>query len=197
MSRLIFGVTLLIAVALAGSAAAAPAELAARTETWVEATLGVDIPDRPLTLADTAGCGGTDTALGCDAIAWTDRIEVTPLIWIRLDNAERDRRDRHGAGATVIHELLHGRSPGTERALEEGIAEALAHDLYPAWAKAFGVRYAGAPTVVAMHEVDAVRKASALATGKPWKSRDARLWRRDLWRADAATREQVYAAAWG
>jgi hypothetical protein len=201
MSRLIFGVTFLIALVLAGSAAAAPADLAARTETWVEHTLHTDIADRPFTLMSDSTCGGVATdMLGCAAVAFGDRIEVTPFVWWTLDNAERTGLDPHRQGALVLHELLHdNHAPDTPQALEEGIVEAVALDLYPAWAKWVGLRPGPRDIVSTSYpkELDAVRKASALATGKPWKSRDARLWRRDLWRADAATREQVYAAAWG
>jgi hypothetical protein len=190
-----------LAIAMSGSAAAAPADLAARTETWVERTLRVEIPDRPLMAMTNSGCGGVVTdMLGCDAVAYHDRIEVTPEVWWEIDNLERTGLDPYRRGALVLHELLHdNHAADTPRELEEGVVEAVALDLYPAWAKAMGLRPAPRDIVSTSYPVerDAVRKASALATGKPWKSRAARLWRRDLWRADAATRQEVYAAAWG
>jgi len=68
-----------------------------------------------------------------------------------------------------LHELSHvpanaacwGEPGSAERDLEEGIADALARDLFA---------------------------ASARATGRGWRSREARLWRRALWASDCAGR---------
>jgi hypothetical protein len=190
----------LVAGAIIQRATATPTDLAARTETWLEQTLRVELTDRPFTLMADSTCGGVATdMLGCEAVAFGNRIEVTPFVWWTLDNAERTRLDPYRRGALVLHELLHdNHAPTTPRHLEEGIVEAVALDLYPAWAKWVGLRPGPRDIVSTSYpkELDAVRKASALATGKPWKSRAARLWRRDLWRADAATRVAVYEAAW-
>lgn len=189
-------------IAMVGQAAAAPGDLAARTETWMERTLGVELPARPLVAADISTCGGVATDIGgCEAVAFGDRIEVGPETWRDIEVVERTGIDRYRRGQLLLHELLHDdHAAWTPTDLEEGIVEAVSQDLYAAWGKAMGLREwsrADVNTSSYPAQLAAVRKASALATGVPWKSRAARLWRRDLWRADAVTRVEMYEAAWG
>ena len=92
----------------------------------------------------------------------------------------------------LLHESLH--TDGTHE--EEGIVDAFTWDLFPAWSyRLTGVRQPMAAAVYPS-EVQAIRKASSLATGSPWRTRPARLWRRALWKADEHTRQALLADAW-
>jgi hypothetical protein len=190
----------LVAGAIVQRATAAPADLVSRTEAWVEGTVGVDLPDRVVAPLEAASCtAGGAGSFGCVGAAYRDRIELHPAVWRSLGVIDATGRDGWAEGETLLHELLHtDRDDATPTALGEGIVDAVAKDLYMPWTRAMGLTHwnwnasqSSYPT-----ELAAVRKASALATGKPWRSRAARLWRRDLWRADAATRVAVYEAAW-
>ncbi len=173
-------------------AQAAPAEsvqaLAERSEAWIERTLRVEIPDRPVSEgppAVMADCGGVAAAYGhdkgCAGLAYPDRI--------LLDRATF-RGIRALAGGSwwpwfshhpyaLLHEQLH--HVDDREWADEGINDAVAWDLYPAWSRAmFGFRL-HAPRI-ARADVQVVRKASALATGGTWRTREARMIRRH-WRA--------------
>lgn len=63
--------------------------------------------------------------------------------------------------------------------VEEGAVEAVTHDLRPAWLKRVRGRDAAVP-VAYPQWVASVRRASAVATKRPWKSSRARLWRARL-----------------
>lgn len=196
--------TTFAALALAGavpvSAPASPGTVAARTEAWVESVLRVDLTDRPFVRASMEGCGGMTAPLGCDALAYYDRVEIGTEPWVDIVRMERTRRDPWRRGQLLLHEILHDdHALATPVGLEEGIAEAVSIDLYAAWGRAMKLVSWPAEDVYSSsypEELAAVRKASALATGRPWKSRAARLWRRDLWRADSATRVAMYESAW-
>lgn len=107
-----------------------------------------------------------------------------------------------------LHELLH--KPDTAAGCyreEEAIVDALTRDLAPAlvW-RTLGVPM-GQPVQTVYDQrgpngepsVGDVRAASAAATGQPWRSREARLWRRAIWAASCDGRqamlEQANAAA--
>jgi hypothetical protein len=186
----------LVAGAIVQRASATPTDLAARTEVWLERTLGVELPSRPIVESELDAC--VERGISCSAIASADRIELHPTLYADLVRADERRRDGYGTGATLIHEMLHSDRDLERTDLAEGIVEAVAKDLYLPWARAMGLeRWHWFPAESPyFDELVAVRKASARATGKPWTSRAARLWRRDLWRADAATRVAVYEAAW-
>ena len=194
--------TVLAALAFgAGVATASPVDLSARTEVWLEGTLGVDLPDKPVMPLNAASCTAAGAgSFGCVGAAYHDRIELHPDVWRNLTRVDEKGRDGWGDGGTLLHELLHTeRDDATPVALGEGIVEAVAKDLYLPWTRAMRLTvWNWQPTLSPYErELAAVRKASALATGKPWKSRAARLWRRDLWRMDAEGRVAVYTAAWG
>lgn len=82
----------------------------------------------------------------------------------------------------VLHEVLHqvamrqGLEDGPDMATEEGVVEAVTHDLRPVWLKR--VRGQAVPVPVAYPQwVATVRRASARATSAPWTSPAARAWR--------------------
>jgi hypothetical protein len=187
---------------LAGPAAASPADLAARTDAWLERTLGAELTDKQVEPLNAASCAAAENAgqFGCVGAAYRDRIELHPDVWRNITRIDETGRDGWGEGATLLHELLHTeRDDATPVALGEGIVEAVAKDLYLPWTRGMRLTVWNWDPILTPYpaEVAAVRKASALATGKPWKSRAARLWRRDLWRMDAESRVAVYEAAWG
>ncbi|MBL6633187.1 MAG: hypothetical protein ISP32_02195 [Thermoleophilia bacterium] len=85
----------------------------------------------------------------------------------------------------LLHEVLHqvgmerGLEEGGHMSVEEGAVEAVTHDLRPAWLK----RIMGRNRAVAVaypQWVASVRRASAVATQRPWKSSAARAWRARL-----------------
>lgn len=82
----------------------------------------------------------------------------------------------------VLHEVLHqigmanGLEGGAQMPLEEGLAEAVSHDLRPAWLRAVRGRDAAVPLAYRT-EVAQVRQMSARATRRPWTSAAARAWR--------------------
>lgn len=181
-----------VLLAWAAPALSTPPALAERTDAWLEATLGVAIPDRPV--FEITGAAAQECE--CRAQAWDDRLEFTPSVWNGLASLDHEPVDYSADGQALLHETLHTADGMTitNPALEEGVVDALALDLYPAWGKAMGVYvWPTAPNYPA--EVRLVRTASARATGTPWRSRAARLWRRDLWRADQSTRTALVVAA--
>lgn len=86
---------------------------------------------------------------------------------------------------SVLHEVLHqvgmdrGLEDGGEMHIEEGVVEAVTHDLRPAWLARTTGRDLAVP-VAYPQWVASVRRASARATGRPWKSAAARHWRARL-----------------
>lgn len=111
-------------------------------------------------------------------------------------------RPEFDAGAIGVYVRIHESLHKADTALycpgqEEAIVDALARDLLPALLKRMGY----APAIVhtaydtrgpnGEASVGDVRAASAVATGEPWTSRSARLFRRALWAADCATRSQM------
>lgn len=212
---------LAVAAALVpATAAAAPAPIPAgslptRAERFVERTLQVPIPHRPfIGVAGELPCAGTLYAGGrpmlCDALAYPDRIEVRRAILVQLRGVERHRLDL-GAVELMLHEILH--RPASEQAvaealatgelaiapgLEEGRVQALALDLLPAFCRSQRIT-CGQVSRVAPYavEVNAVRAWSVRVTqGSPWRSRAARLARRQLWAAAPADAQRMYDDAW-
>lgn len=90
--------------------------------------------------------------------------------------------DRH---VSMLHEVLHqvgmarGLEGGDDMATEEGSAEAVAHDLRPAWLRRVMGRDQAVPVAYPAW-VASVRRASAAATGSRWTSPAARAWRAQL-----------------
>lgn len=197
----------LVLVPAAGAAPAPPQtqRLADETAGWIEGVTRVELQDRRVELVDAfsvrADLAG-DTAAA--VVPWSgERTEVRSLYGPALQViAERGRPWSPYVARLLIHELLHRLRDAAggdvsivtreDLRIEEGAVEALAADLWPAWTARFTGRRPApwAPTTYE-EEVIAVRAASALATGHPWESRPARLWRRDLWSATIAGRRAM------
>lgn len=170
------------------------------TADWMAATLHASVPHRTIAVydslpADRAGQmhddGAVDLTSGvAGEIQAMPRLRAPGLIVISF-----------GAGHVLVHELLHrpetaacwGPRPGGVD-VEEGVVDALALDLLPAW----GRRFLGAPTIETSFypaDVAAIRAASARATGsRTWRTRGARLWRRSLWAASCDGRVAMLGA---
>ena len=115
---------------------------------------------------------------------------ATPgAVWFSTRDAEVFARpprqwppDRH---VSMLHEVLHqvgmarGLEGGDDMPAEEGSAEAVAHDLRPAWLRKVMGRDQPVP-VAYPGWVASVRRASAAATGAAWTSPAARAWRARL-----------------
>jgi hypothetical protein len=177
-------------------------QLVDRSEAWVSARVGEPVPDRPFVadaalLDEVCQPGRTlhpSAAGNCGAVADADVVTFRPWVIRELARMGRTRGDwwlAPGVAALVVHEQLH--VPGRDRArLDEGVVEALAIDLAPAWARQVaGIRLPYLPAPGYAAEVNVVRKASARATGGSWRSRAARHWRLDLWRLDSDERDRL------
>jgi hypothetical protein len=85
----------------------------------------------------------------------------------------------------LLHEVLHqvgmerGLEEGGHMSVEEGAVEAVTHDLRPGWLARITGRDVAVP-VAYPQWVASVRRASAVATKRPWKSAAARQWRARL-----------------
>jgi hypothetical protein len=179
----------------ATEAVGAPDDVAQRSEAFLERTLGVQIADRPVVLGthdEMETCGGQPALAalmgGCAGLAYDDHIAVSAHVLSGLENREP------WALGVIFHEQGHRTDdlPG----LDEGIVQALTADLCPSlasflWGKRGACEYGVYPD-----EVRAVRVASARATGEPWRSRAARMWRRGLWLAHHDARVTMFARAW-
>ena len=189
-------VMVLALLALACSQALGAADdVAKRSQAFLERTLGVQVSDRPVVLGthpEMETCGGQPALAalmgGCAGLAYEDRIAVSVSVLMGLEDRET------WALGVIFHEQAHRSDdlPG----LDEGVVQALTADLCPSlafslWGKRGACEYGVYPD-----EVRAVRVASTRATGEPWRSRAARIWRRALWLADHDARVAMFAGAW-
>ncbi len=112
---------------------------------------------------------------------------ATPgVVWLPAADAAMFARPARQWSAdrltALLHEVLHqvgmdrGLEDGGQMAIEEGAVEAVTHDLRPAWLKRTRGRDAAVP-VAYPQWVATVRRASTVATTRPWKSAAARKWR--------------------
>lgn len=213
------GVVFIVVYFIAGAASALAmdppndqrpvAALQVETDRWIETTLHAYVQDREVVpvvdferwgepFASRRGLRGLVPVEG----TWTEiRSEfVAKLVELQ------DRRGGSAGGREAIlillHELLHRNEHlnGTQddRDLEEGITEAMTLDLAPAYARQVVGRridfedYSGS---IYDEIVLDIRGASSIATGRPWWSRAARLWRRELWAASIDGRRLMMARA--
>lgn len=202
-----------LALALAGApalvwvgvAVAAPAPPAAQaradaTAGWLGRTLHQDIPPRAVIVAAaedmSAACGARCTAY----VPFTDPTTIItsrPVAsgWARLATDWR----AVALGHVLVHELLHRRDLNTaaygDGWVEEGVTDAVTVDVMPAWCR--WALDAACPAVRPVYRarVAAIRAASARATGSTtWRTRAARIWRRQLLAADTAARRLMLEA---
>lgn len=177
--------------------------IADRTARWLARTLLAEVRVRPIVVTDALTRAENAGEFYVADEHGPERILVRP--WIAEAIVSRQgvnvgsRQGYFPGGAhLLLHELLHRADtaacwhPGPgEVDVEEGIVDALAVDLAPAWGRAFwGERIFVLPHYRA--EVAAVRAASARATGSAsWRTREARSWRRSLWGASCEGRSAL------
>ena len=190
----------------AGVAHAAPAPPAAqatadRTADWLTRTLHRPIARRSVVVQDagqmTVACGDAKCAAYVPFSA-PGTIVTTPDVadlWARTPATPAGA----SAGHLLRHELLHADTlTATEYGdgwVEEGAVESVNADLDGAWCRWELDLACSTTRPVWAERVAAVRAASARGTGsRTWRTRPARLWRRDLLAADAAGRQAMLAA---
>lgn len=186
-----------LAAALPGAAAASPA---AQAETDRIAAVASDLLHAPVPTRTLAAPEPVVVEfLANERRAWDAYVMDGPDVYVRPWVVGALERRTCTAAALMLHELLHRPEVGTEDAVEEGIAEALRLDLYPAVAKRLGCR--GWRTLIGTlpmypAEVSDVMTSSVYATGsRRYSDRAARLWRRELWAASRDGRRDMLAAA--
>lgn len=193
----LIGVAIWAGVAHAAAPAGAQAEVD-RTAAWLTSVLHRPIPTRTIDTQSASEMAATCGSLRCIAYVpfnQPDRVVTTPNVVQALARIRR-HPDGADAGYLAIHELLHTRNLSPEDYgdgdLEEGVVDAVTLDVYPAWlhwrltdeAAMWGPAYP--------RQVAAVRYASARATGsRTWRTRAARIWRRQLLESDATGRQQM------
>ena len=96
----------------------------------------------------------------------------------------------------VLHEVLHqvamvnGLEADVDMSAEEGLVEAVTHDLKRQWLRQVRGRD-GRVAIAYRGWVTSVRRASAAATGTRWTSRDARIWRARMVGTPPASRQVI------
>ena len=174
----------------ATAADAATAEsLHARTSAWVASHLRVPVPVRTLEVM----AQDTDEHEAVVTFA-TNTLRVRANLYAAWgDLARGPVAWDESAIRILIHESLHLR--GSADPLNEGVVDAVAIDMTPAWMRAFVGPDARPDGVGSSYPglVRHVRALSASATCGPWRGRDARLWRRAYLIADDRARVQMAA----
>lgn len=179
-----------------GVAKAAPSQAEAdRIATWMARELRADVPTRTLAAArhhqldDTCAAGQDWTAYMCSED--TSVLRIRPWLVGALE-----RRTCH-ALRVMLHELAHSPRGFSDTGLEEGVADALSLDLYPAAARQLGCRGRGSYIPGTYYrQAEDVWTTSVAATGSRDRvARAAREWVRRLWAADPGTRVRMVGEA--
>jgi hypothetical protein len=179
-------VGVLIAAACTGTAHAAPAQVEAdRIAGWMAHQLHADVPTRTLVAARhhqlDQQCAVTATWIAYVCERDMSVLRIRPWLVGALE-----RRSCDGL-RVMLHEFAHSDRGFPAIRVEEGIADALSLDLYPAAARQLGCRGRGSYIPIPFYPGDArmVWTTATVATGSRdrW-ARAARLWVRRLWAAD-------------
>lgn len=163
-----------------------------RTAAWLSRVLRAEIPSRPVEVTEDLHFPVNEAEFYPSGL-----IKARPAVETALAFREGVTigGKRYAPGAHIlVHESLHREAtvacwwPETGLNIEEGIVDALAADLVPAWGWHFWrERLFVFPRYPV--EVAALRAASARATGaKTWRERAPREWRRKLWAASCEGR---------
>lgn len=169
-----------------------------RTAAWLSRVLRADIPSRPIEVTEDLHFPVNEAEFYPSGL-----IKARPAVETALAFREgvTIRGKVYAPGPhIVVHESLHREDTSAcwwpaagAMNVEEGIVDALAADLVPAWGWHFWrERLFVFPRYPV--EVAAIRAASARATGsKTWRERGARSWRRALWAASCEGRAAMLA----
>jgi hypothetical protein len=190
LAALAAGVVLLVGAAPAG--ARDLPTIVQRGNDYLESVLQTPIPDRPVTMSLFAHDEGGPGVFVPDGCAWSDHIEVLP--WVVTQLLRGHGKERAEAAYVLEHETLHRLQEDGPR--EEGVTDALTWDLQLGYYRALGFHGRMIQAGYA-EEVQQVRWTSARATGEGWRTRPARLFRRELWKATPQGRDALAKAAWG
>ncbi len=167
-------------------------QLADDTAAFVEDATGAPVPRRPLLFVDSFDVGRWPSLKGAAAVVVTmssgeSRIEFLRPCQYALEvlGLQLRRPWSPDCARKLLHEVLHDDEPSVTALdgwVEHGLVEALAEDFWPAYVwRMTGRRDVLSPFTVHGDAVRVVRVASARATGSPWTSRAARVWRRSVW----------------
>lgn len=166
-------------------------QLADDTAAFVERSTGAPVPRRELRYVDGFDLQRWPYLAGAAAIVISDggpsRIEfLRPCEHaLAVLGIRPGRRWSPDCARKLLHETLHTDEVERDQLgswVEHGLVEALAEDLWPAYTWQLGRRRdVLSPFTVHGDAVRVVRVASARATGQPWTSRAARVWRRSVW----------------
>lgn len=198
--RHLAGLVAALALTAGAATAAPPSPTIANRYTDVVAHLearGYPVDRLPLHVEDIPAVHN----IGADGLAFADRL-VLDVVWAR--EGERDNGDPGASRAVhiLMHEALHtvratkslAHWDQAQRALEEGIVEAVARDETTDYVMArFGWFYTYDGSYDA--GVRMVRGMSARATGYPWQAAQARQWRKQILIADDEGRARMWEAA--
>lgn len=181
---------------------ASPAGTAYAHETaaWVEQATGVPVPRRTVFFVDAFTSPGLEQAEAIVTGPGGDRIEYRRGCRYALETLglRRGRPWSPYCARATLHEVLHRWDTGSPfplwaRWVEHGLVEAVAEDLWPAFVyQRTGRRDVLSPFTVHGDAVAWVRRASSRATGRPWPSREARVWRRSVWGMDELQRDATF-----
>lgn len=188
-------VAVIAACTASAHAATAQAE-SDRIASWMAHELRADVPARTLVAARHHQL---DRMCGA-ATDWAAYVcEADPTV-IRIRPWMVGALERRSCLALryLLHEHAHSSRDYDDIPLAEGIAEAVAHDLYPKAARDLQCRDRAAfgDLILYSQEAEGVWTTSVVASGS--RNRDARAareWVRKLWAADTATRHQMIRAA--
>jgi len=202
----IFAVMALVKVALA-PAATVPASpegtaFVQQTAAWVEKATGAPVQRRTAFFVESFDYPGLEHAGAIVTGPGGERIEFRSNCEHALTvlGMRRGRPFSAYCARVALHETLHTWDTGSAfpewaRWIEHGLVEAVAEDLWPAWVfQTTGRRGVQSPFTVHTDAVAHARRASGLATGRPWTSREARVWRRNVWAMDEIERDAAFRA---
>lgn len=195
MTRSILTAACILSAFLAGFVAHAQGATAQErtdaTRLWMQSVLRAEVPPRHVEVGTAPGNSGEALPDGSVRLAAWATEETPGAVWVR------------------IHELAHrpenaacwGSPDSPERAVEEGIADALTRDLIPAAVRRFAPEwgwYRSDTVGNYVPEVSSIRYAIRSITGgnKGW-GRAERLHLRKLWAASCPERQNILRSAIG
>lgn len=170
------------------------------TAAWVEQATGAPVQRRTAYFVDAFTSPGLEAAAAIVTGERGERIEFARGCQFAIERLgmRRGRPWSPYCARATLHEVLHSWDTGSPfplwaRWVEHGLVEAMAEDLWPAFVyQQTGRRGVLSPFTVHGDAVAWVRRASIAATGRPWPSREARIWRRNVWAMGELQRDATF-----
>lgn len=171
-----------------------------QTAAWVEQATGATVQRRTGYFVDAFTSPGLEQAAAIVTGNDGERVEFRRECERAISTLgmRRGRPWSPYCARVTLHEILHRWDSGSAyplwaRWIEHGLVESVAEDLWPAWVfQTTGRRGVLSPFTVSGDAVLHVRRASVRATGRPWPSREARVWRRSVWAMTEVQRDAVF-----